>query len=254
MPLRADGYHLPGVMPLTVDTRAAEYNEAEQERRDQMKNISKNKPALLLAAGFIFVTALQAGSLLYYRSELAQVNTELDRRDLRTDLKTEAELQADYYVTETATMVSPHGVRLKMDSGEVDFVLIDVRSAEDYKLGHIRGAINIPFDGSDEAIEKIRQAIEEGKKERRNYGLIYCYSYACTLGRKTGKTLAQHGISVKEMTVGYGDWERLHHVWNNPGEVYDIEDYIERSDQPGELKPSPAFLSRPCSENAAYSC
>lgn len=219
-----------------------------------MKNLLKTKPALLLAIGLLLVIALQAGSFWYYQSKLSSVNTELDKRALRTNLKSEAELQADYYITETATMVSPHGIRLKMDSGEIDFVLIDVRSAEDYKLGHIRGAINIPFDGSDEAIEKVRQAIEDGKKERRSYGLIYCYSYACTLGRKTGKTLAQHGISVKEMTVGYGDWERLHHIWNNPGEVYDIENYIERSDQPGELKPSPEFLNRPCNENAAYSC
>src|SRR5690606_13110666 len=114
--------------------------------------------------------------------------------------------------------------------------------------------INIPFDGSDEAIDEVRQALEEGKKERRNYGIIYCYSYACTLGRKTGKTLLSHGISIKELTVGFGDWERSHHIWNNPGEVYDIENYIESREQPGEMNASAEFLNRPCNETAKSSC
>lgn len=208
----------------------------------------------LIIAGVVLALLGQAAGFAYYSSEIRSLNSELDRRDIRTDLKSEAELQTDYFAAETATMVSPHGLRLKMDSGEVDFVLIDVRASDDYKAGHIRGAINIPFDGSDEAIDKVHKALEEGKKERKNYGIIYCYSYACTLGRKTGKTLLGHGISIKELTVGFGDWERLHHIWNNPGEVYDIENYIERSDQPGVLNTSAEFLNRPCNENAEYSC
>lgn len=208
----------------------------------------------LIILGVIIALVGQVAGTVYYQSKIHNLNTEISKRDMRTDLKSEEELQTDYFAAETATMVSPHGIRLKMDSGEIDFVLIDVRSPADYKAGHIRGAINIPFDGSDEAVEKVRHALAEGKKERKTYGLIYCYSYACTLGRKTGKALLSHGISIKELTVGYGDWERSHHIWNSPGEVYDINDYIERSDQPGTLKASTEFLNRPCGENSEYSC
>lgn len=213
-----------------------------------------NRSVLFIAAGVIVALLAQIGSAVYYQNRINTLNAEVAKRDMKTEYKTGDELRADFYNVETASLVSPHTMRLKMDSGEVDFVLIDVRAAADYEKGHIRGAINIPFDGSEEAIDKVRQALQDGKKERRGYGIIYCYSYACMLGAKTGKELSAHGISVKELSVGYNDWELQHKVWNNPGEVYDINDYIVTGDQPGELRPSAAYLNRPCSETEEFSC
>lgn len=220
-----------------------------------MKNIQKaNRLKMLAGLALIAILAVQLASLIYYQAKVSSLNTELHNQKLSAQNKSDEELQAEHYATQTATLVSPHTMRLKMDKGEVDFVLIDVRAADDYKRGHIRGAINIPFDGSSEAIEKFRQALADGKKERKTYGIIYCYSYACMLGAKTGNELAKHNIFVKELSIGYNDWEMQHKVWNNPGEIYDINHYIERSDQPGELKASQEFLSRPCSESDKFSC
>ncbi len=211
----------------------------------------KNKFVIL---GVILALLGQVAGSVYYQSKINSLNAELGKRDMKTEYKSEDDLRTDFYNTEAASLVSPHTMRLKMDSGEIDFVLIDVRAAADYEKGHIRGAINIPFDGSDETIGKVRQALEEGKKERKGYGIIYCYSYACMLGAKTGKELSKHGISVKELSIGYNDWEIQHKVWNNPGEIYDINNYIERSSQPGILEPSTEFLNRPCNENDKFSC
>lgn len=216
-----------------------------------------NKVLKKLALPVTVIAALVVSQIVmaaYYQNRLDDVNEELAKRSLRTDLKSPEDLQTDYFATESATLVSPHAMRLKMDKGEVDFVLIDVRAAEDYAKGHIRGAINIPFDGSDEAINKFRQALEDGKKDRRGYAIVYCYSYACMLGRKTGAELSKHGIYVRELSVGYNDWEQQHKVWNNPGEVYDINNYIVRGTEAGELKPSDDFLNRPCSADDKYSC
>lgn len=220
-----------------------------------MKNIAKtNRFKLLVAFAVILILALQAAGGIYYQTKINSLQEEITKRDLKPEYKTEDDLRTEFYQAETATLFSPHTLRLKMDKGEVDFVLIDVRAAEDYQKGHIKGAINIPFDGSEEAINKFRQALEDGKSERKSYAITYCYSYACMLGAKTGKELSKHGIFVMELSVGYNDWEMQHKVWNNPGEIYEIEDYIERSDQPGELKLNPAFLNRPCSPSAQYSC
>lgn len=219
-----------------------------------LNKIKFNKNVIILLGVITALVASQVAMGLVYQNKLDVVNTELEKRDLRTDLKTVEDLRTDYFVTETATLVSPHTLRLSMDSGEVDYVLIDVRAAEDYKKGHIRGAINIPFDGSDQAIDAFRQALEDGQKDRRGYAVIYCYSYACMLGRKTGAELAKHGISVKELSVGYNDWEQQHKVWNSPGEVYDINNYIIRGEAVGDLKPSENFLNRPCSVDEKFSC
>lgn len=220
-----------------------------------MKKLQKVEHWKMFAAiGIALLFILQIAGLTFYQSRLGSLQAEIDKRDMKLEYKTTEDLRAEFYNTESATLFSPHTLRLKMDKGEIDFILIDVRAAEDYNRGHIRGAINIPFDSSEESIDKFKQAMEEGKAERKSYAITYCYSYACMLGAKTGKELAKHGISVMELSVGYNDWEMQHRVWNNIGEIYDIEDYIERSDQPGTLEPSQDFLNRPCGESSEFSC
>lgn len=214
---------------------------------------ASNRSIIIIALVLVLAVS-QVIVIKRYDSRIKSLESEIVKRDLKTELKPVEDLRKDYYFSESATLVSPHTMRLNMDKGQVDFVLVDVRSAEDYQKGHIRGAINIPFDGSEEAINKFREALKTGKEERRSYAVVYCYSSACMLGRKTGQELAKHGISVKELSIGYNDWEQQYKVWNNPGEVYDINDYITRGSEIGELKPSKEFLNRPCSTDDKFAC
>ncbi len=213
-----------------------------------------NKRSIFLVVAVALLAVSQLFIIRQYDTKVANLESEISKRDMRTDLKSTEDLRKDYYFTETATLVSPHTMRLNMDKGQVDFVLVDVRAAEDYQRGHIKGAINIPFDGKPESVNKFRKALEDGKKDRRSYAIIYCYSSACMLGRKTGQELAKQGISVKELSIGYNDWEQSHTVWNNPGEIYDINNYITSGSEPGELTPSKEFLNRPCSVDDKFSC
>ncbi len=213
-----------------------------------------NSRSIFLIAVVILLAVSQVFIIKRYDSKVTKLESEITKRDMRTDLKSVEDLREDYYFSETATLVSPHTMRLNMDKGQVDFVLVDVRAAEDYQRGHIKGAINIPFDGKPETVDKFRKALEAGKKDRRSYAIIYCYSSACMLGRKTGQELAKQGISVKELSIGYNDWKQEHKVWNNPGEVYDINNYITTGSDPGELAPSKEFLNRPCSVDDKFSC
>ena len=54
------------------------------------------------------------------------------------------DLIKDFYLTENAVHVSPHTLRGKMDKGIDDFILVDVRSQQEYEKEHIVSAINIP--------------------------------------------------------------------------------------------------------------
>ncbi len=213
-----------------------------------------NKSSILLIIALIVLLVSQMFIIRRYDSKLSSLESEISKRDMRTDLKSVEDLRKDYYFSETATLVSPHTMRLNMDKGQVDFVLVDVRAAEDYQRGHIKGAINIPFDGKPGTVEKFRKALADGKKARRNYAIIYCYSSSCMLGRKTGQELAKQGISVKELGIGYNNWAQESAVWNNPGEVFDINNYITTGSEPGELAPSKEFLNRPCSTDDKFSC
>jgi rhodanese-related sulfurtransferase len=51
---------------------------------------------------------------------------------------------AEFYATENAVHVSPHGIRKDIAAAKNDFVLVDLRSAEEYEKEHIVGAVNIP--------------------------------------------------------------------------------------------------------------
>jgi rhodanese-related sulfurtransferase len=77
-------------------------------------------------------------------------------------------------------------------SGDVDFVLLDVRSREAYELGHIPGAISLPH----------REL--EGADLPDGLIVVYCWGPACNAAQHAARRLAAQGRQVKEML---GGWE-----------------------------------------------
>src|SRR3989344_2058968 len=49
----------------------------------------------------------------------------------------------DFYRTENAVHVSPHSLRKKIMENKNDFILVDLRSPQEYEKEHIAGAVNI---------------------------------------------------------------------------------------------------------------
>ena len=78
-----------------------------------------------------------------------------------------------------------------------EFNLIDVRRPEDYQMGHIPFAINLPKEKWDnfEALEKDKPNI------------IYCYSEACHLAANAAYYFAENGYPVMELEGGFDTWQ-----------------------------------------------
>ncbi len=59
--------------------------------------------------------------------------------------------------------------------------------------------------------------------------IVYCYSRACMTGRKVGKMLAEEGIYVRHLGIGWNEWRYDWKSWNHPHEwdTTDPMDYIE---------------------------
>jgi len=79
-----------------------------------------------------------------------------------------------------------------------DFVLLDVRSEENYKKGHIEGAISLPY----------ARITEDSLKE---YSLdtlfvVYCAGPHCNATEKAAIRLAKLGRPVKKMIGGITGW------------------------------------------------
>lgn len=155
------------------------------------------------------------------------------------------QLIRNFYLTENAVRVSPHTIRVKMDKGESNFILVDLRSSEEYEKEHIISAINIP--AYKDPNTSISIDTEKGEKERitssfRNLNpnkevIVYCYSSPCMTGRKIGNLLAENGIYVKHLGIGWNEWRYSWKLWNHDGETpTEVNDYIFSGKEAGKPK------------------
>jgi len=89
-------------------------------------------------------------------------------------------------------------VHASLSSGTVDFVLLDVRSPELYRKGHISSAVNLPH----------------GRLTERNLAqyapdtlfVVYCGGPHCNGADKAAVRLARLGRPVKKMIGGIDGW------------------------------------------------
>lgn len=132
-----------------------------------------------------------------------------------------------FYAVETATHVSPHWLRIMMDKWDQSFVLVDLRSEQEYLADHIRGAINIPaykdpdtsaYDDKERILSWFQYLIEQYPDRDI---IVYCYSTACMTGRKIGHFLAKNGVYVQHLGIGWNEW-KYHRTLRNHEHERDI--------------------------------
>ena len=176
------------------------------------------KDILQLLLGTVLGAALVFSGTLINRGPVADEEMGLDQ------------LRAHYYASQVATLVSPHSLRGRMDKGDDSYILVDTRAAEDYEREHIVGAVNIDSAESFANVLSAYQALDHSKEI-----IIYCYSSYCLNGRKVGKFLAENGIYVQEMTVGWNEWRYNWAGWNYETEWdnTDVSDYVISGPEPG---------------------
>ena len=156
---------------------------------------------------------------------------------------TQDELIKEFYDVETATHVSPHGLRKHLGE-DPNQIIVDLRSQEEYEEEHIITAVNVPAykdrDHSDYgAVERIVKSFKEMKaKNPEAEFIVYCYSGPCMTGRKVGKMLADNGIYVKHLGIGWNEWRYHWQTWNHAHEwdQTDTMDYVASGPEPGVMK------------------
>lgn len=100
------------------------------------------------------------------------------------------------------TRIEPNGpkvglsvkeLQLKLKKGGI--VLVDVRSREEYKKGHIPEAINIPF-----------QELESHKFPKNKLIVVYCRGPLCVLSINAVSFLKSKDIQVMRLDSGFSGW------------------------------------------------
>ncbi|MEX1307650.1 MAG: rhodanese-like domain-containing protein [Eubacteriales bacterium] len=83
-----------------------------------------------------------------------------------------------------------------------DYLLVDVRTAQEFVQGHIKGAVNIPLDRIPSNVGKLKTS-EEKKL------LLYCLSGARSMSAAT--FLDKKGVgNLHNLMGGISAWERAH--------------------------------------------
>ncbi len=103
-----------------------------------------------------------------------------------------------YFEMKLAAELGPHNVKRLIDSGHRDVVVLDVRSPEGYREGHVPGAITIPF-------EQLPQRLKELPKQKEI--ISYCWDVTCLLAAKASYILASKGYKAREMIGGFESWK-----------------------------------------------
>ena len=102
-------------------------------------------------------------------------------------------------------MVTTEETQLYLREGG-NVVLIDSRSPEEYFLGHIPGAINIPEGQVDEYCRKFEQ-----KLKKAQLLIVYCSGGSCGTSEEVAKELISRGIPDSKVAVdqdGLPGWIR----------------------------------------------
>ncbi len=151
------------------------------------------------------------------------------------------EIIKEYYLAENYVHVSPHHLRKVMDKGDNSFILVDLRSQDEYEREHIIGAINIPAykNPNESAYNDVERIVSEfSKLSKDKEVIVYCYSMPCMTGRKIGKMLTEHNIYVKHLNIGWNEWRFYWNLWNHEHEwdITNVEDYIIEGKAPGTPK------------------
>ena len=106
----------------------------------------------------------------------------------------------DFFADKLRCETDPADVRADMENGVDEFVVLDVRSAEDYALKHVCGAVSLPHS------RITRKRLREFPDD--TLFVVYCWGPGCNGSTKAALKLAQLGYAVKEMIGGIEYWER----------------------------------------------
>ena len=151
---------------------------------------------LLRAAGL--VTSRRDGKNVLYRLANDEVLELLNatRRVAERNVAEVARVIRSYFDERDAMEpVSRDELRQRLELGLV--TVLDVRPQEEYKLGHVTGALNVPLNELEARLAKLDPAQEI---------VAYCRSTYCVLSFEAVALLREHGFKVRRLEDGFPEW------------------------------------------------
>jgi rhodanese-related sulfurtransferase len=111
--------------------------------------------------------------------------------------KNDPKMAQQFFADKMAFTTGPVELSANLDEKNPNIVVIDVREAEDYRKGHIPGALNLPRD----------QWSSRAGLRKDKLNVLYCYSHVCHLAAAAAVEMSKDGYSIMEMDGGFEAWK-----------------------------------------------
>ena len=96
--------------------------------------------------------------------------------------------------------IGPEELRQRLEAGEV--TVLDVRPADEYRAGHIPGAVSMP-------VQELERRLVEIPRHRPV--VAYCRGPYCVLAVEAVDALRRHGFTALRMEAGVPEWRLAGH-------------------------------------------
>jgi rhodanese-related sulfurtransferase len=120
----------------------------------------------------------------------------LELRDASATRVAEVERAARNYLGDEVEAISRDELLKRLRRSDV--VLVDVRPADEFDAGHIRGAISIPLDELDERVAELPEDSEI---------VAYCRGAFCAYAHEAVRTLRAEGRPARRLEGGWPEWQ-----------------------------------------------
>lgn len=140
----------------------------------------------------------------------------------------------NYYESKKST-IDPVMVKELIDSSEKSYIIIDIRSAGEYKQKHIKGAINIPSYSDPKNIYQslTNKSQEFNKQSKKLTGkklvIVYSYHPEADITYDMVDFFKKMGISVRVLNISWYEWASNFYSWMPSGALanFSINNYLE---------------------------
>jgi rhodanese-related sulfurtransferase len=185
-PRRLELLDLLAQMPRTVD---------ELARASGQSNANASQHLQALHAAGLVTRAREGTSVRYALAGDEALRLWLGLRDASAARLAEVERAAHDYLGEDVERIDRKELRARLARGDV--VLVDVRPAEEYAAGHIRGARSIPLGELEERLTELPEDTEV---------VAYCRGPFCAYAHEAVRRLRDSGRAARRLEDGWPEW------------------------------------------------
>lgn len=131
--------------------------------------------------------------------------------------------------------LDPNQLVQKFDKGDSDFMLIDLRSKEEFDKERIKYAINFPTysitSGQAKNIEySVGSLVNElAKKGIKKYIVVYGNFSGSQVTKDVVSNLTARGLPAMELSIGWNEWRHFRNLWlpESQWDSFDASRYLE---------------------------